>query len=303
MIDSTQGNRQSVPYPIRLPVSGCHVILRQPTGAEDLLLLEATGDDTALALELAEHLAWPTGGGKLDWPNLTVTDLDALIMRLRQSVIGDRLRADLTCQSSGCGKRIDIAFGINEYLAHRRPGRPRARSSWTIEPDEEPGWFLLMAAAKKARKMVPAPHVPAGGLDASERSPTPDGPVAFRLPTAADQLAIAGDQQGVDELARRCIRPAGISPRLRRLVEDAMETLAPSLSGDLRGTCPECGAEVIVHFYAREFCLRELRNKAAFLYQDIDLLARRYHWAERDILTMPHVRRTNYAELARQQVL
>jgi hypothetical protein len=124
---------------------------------------------------------------------------------------------------------------------------------------------------------------------------------AFRLPTVADQLAVAGERNGGDELVRRCIRPAGVSLRFRRLVEAAMERMAPSLSGDLQGTCPECGAEVVVYFDALQFCLRELRDRAAFVYQDIDLLARRYHWSETDILTMPYVRRTNYVELARQE--
>jgi len=80
-----------------------------------------------------------------------------------------------------------------------------------------------------------------------------------------------------------------------------METVAPSVSGGLHGTCTGCGVEVVVYFDTRQFCLRELRDRAAFIYQDIDLLARRYHWSETDILTMPHVRRTNYAELARQE--
>ncbi len=78
-----------------------------------------------------------------------------------------------------------------------------------------------------------------------------------------------------------------------------MEAMAPSLSGDLQGVCPECGASVTVHFEARWFCLRELRDRAAFLYQDVDLLARRYHWSEAEILSMPQGRRAAYAELAR----
>jgi hypothetical protein len=114
---------------------------------------------------------------------------------------------------------------------------------------------------------------------------------------------VAGEPEKVEALARRCLRPANVPSRLRRLAEEAMEMMAPSLSGDLQGTCPQCGAEVLVYFDAREFCLRELRDRAAFIYQDIDLLARRYHWSEREILTMPHVRRTNYAELARQEAL
>ena len=133
----------------------------------------------------------------------------------------------------------------------------------------------------------------------------PDGAesVSFRLPTVADQLAVTDKRQATEELARRCLRPESVSPRLRGLAEEAMEAIAPSLSGDLQGTCPQCGAEVVVYFDAREFCLRELRERAAFIYEDIDLLARRYHWSEREILTLPHVRRTNYAELAREEAL
>jgi hypothetical protein len=78
-----------------------------------------------------------------------------------------------------------------------------------------------------------------------------------------------------------------------------MEAMAPSLSSDLEGVCPECGASVSLYFDARWFCLRELRDRARFLYQDVDLLARRYHWTESEILSMPRTRRTSYAELAR----
>ena len=79
-----------------------------------------------------------------------------------------------------------------------------------------------------------------------------------------------------------------------------MEAMAPSLSCDLQGLCPECASTVTVQFDARWYCLRELRERAAFIYQDVDILARRYHWSEMEILSMPHVRRAAYAELARQ---
>jgi hypothetical protein len=57
---------------------------------------------------------------------------------------------------------------------------------------------------------------------------------------------------------------------------------------------------VTVHFDPRRFCLRELRDRARFVYDDVDVLARRYHWSERAILTLPAARRASYAELARQ---
>ena len=80
-----------------------------------------------------------------------------------------------------------------------------------------------------------------------------------------------------------------------------MEALAPNLSQNLEGICPECGARVSVFFSPRRYCLRELRERAAFVYQDVDLLARRYHWSESEILALPCIRRMNYVEAARQE--
>jgi hypothetical protein len=298
-MDTADG--QAVQRLFRLPISDHVVALRHPTGAEDLLLLEAPRDDTELALALADQLVQPIGGATVDWRQLTVSDLEALILRLRQAVIGDRVRADIACQSTGCGRRIDISFGIDHYLAHRKPANPGVRSGWSVGPDEEPGWFRLSEVRKRSSRLASSAEPPVGDSNAPEAVDDSAGAVAFRLPTIVDRLAVAGGKKGADELARRCIRPAGVPLRLRRLVEAAMETMAPSLSGDLQGTCPECGAQVVVYFDALQFCLRELRDRAAFIYQDIDLLARRYHWSETDILSMPHVRRTNYVELARQE--
>jgi hypothetical protein len=255
-----------------LPVSGRVAVLRPPCGADDLLLLEAArtpAGDAALALALARRLARAAEGEPLHWDALPVTDLDALVLRLRQMLVGDRVRADVACPAGGCGRRIDIAFGIDDFLAHHAP-EPGA---WSTEPDDEPGWFRLVEPAEGVR---------------------------FRLPAVADQLAVMGRPGADDELARRCIRPPDVPPRLRQRVEEAMEALAPSLSADLKGVCPECGAEVVVEFDARWYCLRELRDRAAFIYQDVDLLARRYHWTERDILALPHARRAAYADLARR---
>ena len=72
--------------------------------------------------------------------------------------------------------------------------------------------------------------------------------------------------------------------------EAAIEALAPCLSSDLEGVCPACGTTVKAYFDARGYCLGELRNSAAFIYQDIDLLARQYHWLEKDIIALPQSR-------------
>jgi hypothetical protein len=277
----------------RLPVSGRLVALRQPSGAEDLLLAEAArtrGGDIAIAMGLAGRLVRAVEGEPLDWSSMSVTDLDALVLRLRQAVIGDRIVADIACPALGCGRRIDIDFGVEAYLAHHTPkaGRTQFRG-WKLEPTEEPGWFCL---AKVPKSPGASAAGPTDGADAER--------VRFRLPTAADLLGIAGRPVSEGELASRCLRPVDLPARLRRHAEAAMEAMAPSLSGDLLGVCPECGSTVTIEFDARWFCLQELRDRATFIYQDVDLLARHYHWSEAEILSMPHIRRAAYAELVRQ---
>src|SRR5579862_9042146 len=110
---------------VRLPISGIEVVLREPAGTEDIFLLEAPAYDTAFALELVAHLASPANGLAVEWSDLCVTDLDALLLLLRQKLLGNLIRTDIVCPVADCGARIDVAFHIGEYLAHHRPGIAR----------------------------------------------------------------------------------------------------------------------------------------------------------------------------------
>jgi hypothetical protein len=260
----------------RLPASGIGVLLREPAGAEDMLLVEAHACDTALALVLMGALARPADADAepLDWEALPLTDLDAALLHVRQMVLGDSIRTDMRCRAEGCGKRIDVSFRISDYLAHHRPETPRG-----VVPDQERGWFRLS-----------------------------DADVRFRLPSGADLRSIATAPDAARALAERCIRPAAdeggaerVPSRVRRRVEAAMEALAPSLYSDIDGVCPECGATVRAPFDPQRYVLTELRDHAAYVYEEVHLLASRYHWPERDILALPRLRRTRYAELAQAE--
>jgi len=291
--------------PILLPVSGRSVALQAPTGGEDLLLLEAPDDDLAIGLALMNRLARSVDvkteyDGGADWSHLTPTDLDICILRLRQSTFGNHVVSDVRCRAAGCGEQIDISFGIDQYIGHHIPTRAAFRGrGWTAEPAEEPGSFRLTSATT-VRKDAP-PAVDVASTSRANTCPSVDKVgVLFRLPTIADLMAVAGLADADEELARKCIRGL-VSVRQRRLVETAMEAIAPSLTHDLQGVCPECGAEVRVLFDPRRYCLGELRDRAAFIYQDIDVLAHRYHWTESDIVALPRIRRMNYAEAARQE--
>src|SRR3974377_2292901 len=123
---------------VRLPISGIEVMLREPVGAADILLLEVPAYDTAFALELLAHLASPMKGSAVEWSTLCVTDLDALLLLLRQMLFGNLIHTDIVCPAEECGARIDVDFRIGEYLAHHRP-----RAARGVEAADEPGWFRL----------------------------------------------------------------------------------------------------------------------------------------------------------------
>jgi hypothetical protein len=259
----------------RLPVSGIQVALRHPTGIDDVMIAEADIEDPALVLAIAQRLG--RAESEIDWAVLTPSDFDALILRLRQALYGNRIVAEATCRAPACRSPIDISFAIEAYLLHHRPRvAPLRRRGWTVEScAEELGWFHL-----------------------SLRGQPP--PACFRLPTAADQASVFGRADAEEALVRLCIRPPELPVRLRGRIETAMVALAPQLDSDLQGVCPDCGTTITVRFEARRYCLQEMRDRARSVYDDIDALAQRYHWSEHAILSMPNVRRASYAELARQ---
>jgi hypothetical protein len=251
----------------RLPVSGLRVALRQPAGSEDLLIREITGPEIGLALALIERIAWAVDGTTVDWSALSVTDIEALLLRIRQTVFGDGIRAETNCSNKECGARFDISFSAERYLAHQSPRIPKG-----VEPGEPAGWFRLTGEI-----------------------------VEFRLPNGVDLVAVGGSRHPDRECFARCVKPTSISGRLRNRIESAMAALAPSLSHDVQGQCPQCQRTMSVYFDVRAYVLRELREQAAAIYNDVHLLAFHYKWPEESILALPRSRRVRYAQMLMQE--
>jgi hypothetical protein len=268
----------------RLPVSGLDVTFRQTSGAEDILLAEEEILDIRLALALLGALTLHAGGGDVSWEAVPISDLDAALLAIRRSFIGDQVRTTVICADAvtlqaqrtrgnvrekhvaGCRARIDVEFRVGDYLAHHAPVLPRGLSLAT-----EPGWFQL---------------------DGTE--------VTCRVPTCADQMAALGCPDADRELSRRCVRPQALTPELWQKVNAAMAKLAPSLAGDLDGRCPECSAPVAFTFDPIPYVLAELRARAMFIYEEVHLIAEHYRWSEREILALPGARRARYAEFVHE---
>jgi hypothetical protein len=252
-----------------LPASRREVAMRLPTGRDELALIEAGGSEPARAIAFADRLA----GEGLDAAGLPAPDLDALLLRLRQALLGDRMLAQTQCAAPGCRARGHIAFGVEAYLAHHAPRAPRLRRYRVASCPDAPDWFALQAAETSAR---------------------------FRLPTAADERDAVGSPDPAAALAERCLAPIPFPRSLRRAAEAAMSALAPSLAGPLAGACPQCGAGLVAPFDPRRYVLAELRARAGFVAAEVDALAARYHWSESAILDMPSARRAAYADMARR---
>lgn len=248
---------------LHLPVAGLSVEMHLPTGADEIALVEAGNPAVEVAVALLASIVRRSDGGALDWSSLSMTDIDLLLLRLRQRTIGDRISAEVVCRAAECGERVDIVFSITDYLGHHRP-RPRARVAAIDDT-----WFRL------------------DGTD-----------IEFRVPSVSDQLAIAGEGRPEQALVQRCIRPPETGSTARRRVETAMEAMAPSLAAELQGTCPDCGAAVSAFFDPLQYVLSELREQAAFVYDEVWAIAQLTQWSEADILALPAARRARYAELA-----
>jgi|APLak6261659701_1056019.scaffolds.fasta_scaffold00006_15 hypothetical protein len=156
-------------------------------------------------------------------------------------------------------------------------------------------------------KQSKLPVKPAGmGYPAVEVD-TSLGRLQFRVPAGTDQEAIASiaeEDKALRCLVRRlaCGQEAEgqesssldeLSTGDLRLVEQALETVAPEVGLAVVTNCPECSAanQVGIPPY---LCLD---LDAGQIYADIHGLAFHYHWSEPRILALPRARRKLYLKL------
>ncbi len=246
-----------------LPVSGVVLAVHEPTGADEFFVVETARAPLPALLELARRVGSTVAGDPLDWTGLPATDLDAAALMIRRSWIGDAIRTDATCPGPGCQERIDVSFGIGDYIEHHRPRRPRGV---TEVPGE--GWFTLAGAS-----------------------------VRFRIPTVADRLAAMASARPAETLSGRCVDAAEMPRALAKRLDRALSALAPSLDDLLGGSCPGCGHEVTMRFDPLGYTLTELRNAFSGIHLETHALASAYGWPEEAILALPRSRRRRYASI------
>lgn len=248
----------------RLPVCGKAFDLGTPDGSSEIRVLETGGCDTEVAVILLAGLAsldgLPASASAIG--ALCVTDFEYLILSLRQAWRAQPIVLGLTC--GHCREPSEFNPDINDLL---RTAVPKATRGVAAHPERD-GWFTL------------------------------DGG-AFRLPTAGDQITVSGHDRPVQALAALCLDEPARGRTLRPRVERVMERMAPEISTTIRGLCPACNLPLVAHFSVVSTILAELRQSAAGVHDDIDLIARTYHWPQTEILALPKDRRKAYVSRIR----
>ena len=240
-------------------------------GARVALNLPNGADDLKLveargeATEVAVTLVDALSQGAIDTRQLVVTDFEWLLMQMRAERFGQQIALGFVCPH--CAARAEIEFRIEDCLEAARPQRVAG-----VEDDaERSGWRRL-------------------------------GSARFRLPTAGDQVAVLRAFQPAEELAELCLDKDARRAPHRARIERVMAAMAPLVSRSLPGACPACGADVLVAFHVASVVVSEWRRAAATAHEEIDLIARAYHWSEAAILALPQPRRRAYAERIRNAV-
>ena len=196
---------------------------------------------------------------------MPAVDLAAAALLVRRVWIGGDDPGRGAVPEPDCGGAIDIAFGIDDYLAHRRP-RPFGACQRRTVGTRRVGRSLSTAHDRRSR---PRPR---------------------------------GSADPVGALAEACVRPVPVDAAVLRRVERALVKLAPPLEGRLTGICPLCCGAVEFSFDPIEYVLAELREASAGLLLQVHDLARAYHWSEDEILGLDRRRRHSYVALVRAEL-
>ena len=234
---------------------GGWVALRRLTGHDEESIEEVS---TAGAIALVDRLLVAAPGAALgpgEAARLTAADRDRILADLHVAELGAKVESTLAC--GACGTAIDVDFQLPALLA--------AAERDTTQAVDEEGTALL-----------------------------PDGR-RIRLPTGADELAVAAAADPEAELLRRCSVDGTACDAATAAA--ALERVAPLLDVDLDAACPECGAATALRFDAQEFVLERLLADRDARTREVHSLARAYHWPLHEILGLSRQQRKLHVAL------
>jgi hypothetical protein len=230
---------------------------------EELLATRRAGNAAATCNEL---LARCLSTANDEVASMLVHDRDLALVALRRLTYGDRLDVELACTT--CEARHDVTIDLDRL----------------VRPDEPPASVTVEMFGHR---------------------------VVARLPTAGDQVHVvdaAGDKRAhlLGCVVRSIDDRSGpftiddvqaLAPALRAELEQAIEAALPDIDLVLITTCPACEAAIEAPVQLAQIVLAELQERSRHLLREIHVIARAYHWSEREILDLAVSRRRAYLAL------
>jgi hypothetical protein len=144
------------------------------------------------------------------------------------------------------------------------------------------------------------------------RAPLPDSDLLaiFRLPTGADQEAVAAlaahDVSAASlVLVERCLHSlsragASVEVPLEDIATEMAQLMSerdPQAELILNSVCSECGQQFDSLLDMGQYVAEEIYHRLQYLYREVHVLAWHYHWSESDIMQMTRSHRQIYLDL------
>lgn len=192
---------------------------------------------------------------------LSLGQRDRLLLAVRQHNFGDCIDVHTTC--AACSERAEFSVSCSALLAD------------TVAAEAPAKKVTLDGAAFELR----CPN----SLDLAEAARGPSLEAAERV------------------LLDRCVThndAAPITPARRAALAAALSALDPAAEIMFDLACPACCREWQALFDINQLLWLEIAARARRLVQEVDVLARVYHWHEAEIFALSENRRALYLEMA-----
>ncbi len=198
----------------------------------------------------------------------TIGARDLLLFRVREEAFGPTMAIRADCP--GCGRTVDAGVGVGDILA---PGAATDAPGATRRLDGD-GWGMTYR--------LPTIH------DMDAAAATRD--VAAARAVLIDACVIEASADG------RCCAAAALPPAAIDALAAAIEEWDPLVETAMAIDCPACGHAWHAVLEIGGYLHAEIGDAAMRIARDVDELARRYGWPERDILAMSAARRAIYLD-------
>jgi hypothetical protein len=198
--------------------------------------------------------------------NLTVGQVNEVLLRLRESTFGPSMAGVVACPC--CSERLELLLRTGDLLAHDDGDRAKESS--------------VSVAAYSVCVRQPT----SADLDAVANEPDLERSRRLLFERCVLSASCGGVPAPADTLPAEVVAEAAS----RMAESDPQADLLLAVS------CSACGHEWRAPFDIGSFLWREIEACAGRLLRDVHTLASAYGWAERDILALSAVRRQFYLE-------